>query len=90
MTKKEVLDLYFLAARHNLVEIAAFIDRVERTNGSDDFRIVAFRNALNELTKEEPGCAKRVLLSFSDLTPEPIEKSDSKSAIGAFNPSQSK
>jgi hypothetical protein len=53
MTKKEVLDLYFLAARHNLVEIAAFIDRVERTNGSDDFRIVAFRNALNELTKED-------------------------------------
>lgn len=90
MTKKEVLDLYFLAARHNLIEIAAFIDRVERANGSEDFRMAAFRKALNELTRGEPECAKRSLLSFSDLTSEPIEKSDSKSAIGAFNPSQSK
>jgi hypothetical protein len=34
MTKQQVLDLYFLDARHNLIELAAFLDRVERAAGS--------------------------------------------------------
>ena len=30
MTRQQVLDLYFLDARHKLVELAAFLDRVEQ------------------------------------------------------------
>jgi hypothetical protein len=33
MTRQQVLDLYFLDARHKLIEIAAFLDRVERATG---------------------------------------------------------
>ena len=33
MTRQQVLDLYFLDARHKLIEIAAFIDRVNRADG---------------------------------------------------------
>ena len=29
MTKQQVLDLYFLDARHKLIDVAAFLDRVE-------------------------------------------------------------
>ena len=28
MTRQQVLDLYFLDARHKLIEVAAFLDRV--------------------------------------------------------------
>lgn len=90
MTKKQVLDLYFLSARHQLIEIAAFIDRVERAEGDEDFRMDAFRKALSELVKESPERAKRLLILFSDPTSEPIEKSDSKSALGAWKPGGAK
>ena len=33
MTQQQVLDLYFLDARHKLIEVAAFLDRVERAVG---------------------------------------------------------
>ena len=84
MTKQQVLDLYFLNARHKLIELAAFLDRVQRANGKEDFRLKAFRNALVKLTKSEKQKAKNVLLAFSDLTTEPIAKTEGKGAVGAF------
>jgi hypothetical protein len=45
MTRQQILDLYFLDARHKLIELAAFLDRVERADGKDDFRIKSFREA---------------------------------------------
>ncbi|MGC8742390.1 MAG: hypothetical protein ACP5T0_00740 [Verrucomicrobiia bacterium] len=88
MNKKEILDLYFLSARHQLIEIAAFLDRVDRANGEGDYRIAAFNKALEELAKDKPERAKRLLELFSDPTSEPIERSDSKSASGAYNPAR--
>jgi hypothetical protein len=84
MTKQEVLDLYFLDARHKLIEIAAFLDRVGRAQGGADFRLEAFRSALGELTRTEAGLANRVLLVFSDPTSEPIPAATTKSACGAW------
>jgi len=84
MTKQEILDLYFLDARHKLIEIAAFLDRVERAKGSADCRLEAFRIALGELTGTEVGLANRVLLVFSDPTSEPIPVATTKSACGAW------
>ena len=49
MTKQQVLDLYFLDARHKLIEVAAFLDRVDSAAGRDDFRLKAFFAALGEL-----------------------------------------
>ena len=83
MTRQQVLDLYFLDARHKLIEIAAFLDRVERAKGKDDFRLKAFRAALGELNGGKKFKAKRVLLAFSDPTIKPIPAATTKAACGA-------
>ena len=85
MTKQQVFDLYFLDARHKLIEVAAFLDRVERAAGKDDFRLKAFRSALAELTSNKTEKAKNVLLAFSDPTTAPIAKATSKGAAGAYS-----
>jgi len=84
MTKQQVLDLCFLDARHRLVELAAFLDRVERADGQDDFRLKVFHAALGELTGKKMEKAKNVLLVFSDPTTRPIAKATTKGAVGAF------
>ena len=85
MTRQQVLDLYFLDARHKLIEIAAFLDRVERAKGKDDFRLESFRAALAKLEGKKKNKAKGVLLTFSDPTTKPIAKATSKGACGAHN-----
>jgi len=84
MTRQQVLDLYFLDARHKLIEIAAFMDRVERAKGEEDFRMKNFRAALNELAQGQTKRAEKVLLSFSDPTSEPVAKASGKGACGAW------
>jgi hypothetical protein len=84
MTRRQILDLYFLDARHKLIELAAFLDRVERASGKDDFRLKAFHAALGELTGRKKGKAKSVLLAFSDPTTQPIARAAGKGACGAY------
>lgn len=84
MTRQQVLDLYFLDARHKLVEIAAFLDRVERAGGKDDFRLQRFRAALAKLDGKKKNKAKDVLLAFSDPTTKPVAKAEGKGACGAY------
>ena len=84
MTKQQTLDLYFMDARSKLIDLAAFVDRVERATGKEDFRMKAFREALGELGKTSGEKAKGVLLAFSDPTTEPIAKAAGKGAVGAW------
>lgn len=83
MTRQEVLDLYFMDARCKLIDIAAFLDRVDRGSGPDDFRISEFRKALQVLNSPA-GRAEKVLLSFSDPTTDPIPAATTKAACGAY------
>jgi hypothetical protein len=83
MTRQQVLDLYFLDARHKLIEIAAFLDRMERAGGKEDFRFKAFKTAIGELGTAKKQKAKNVLLTFSDLSTKSIEKATTKAACGA-------
>jgi len=83
MTRQQVLDLYFVDARHKLIDLAAFLDRVERAAGPDDFRLKAFRRAIRELGGKSSR-AKKVLLAFSDPTTQPIAKAQGKGATGAW------
>ena len=85
MTRQNILDLYFMDARSKLIDIAAFLDRVDRGEGEPDFRLVAFRKALEELQRNEPQRARGVLMSLSDPTTEPIAKAPGKGAIGAWS-----
>ena len=78
-----MLDLYFVDARARLIDIAAFLDRLERAEGSEDFRAEAFRRALKELDKPGADRARRVLMALSDPTQEPVAKSPGKGACGA-------
>jgi hypothetical protein len=84
MTRQQILDLYFMDARARLIDIAAFLDRVDRSPGEDDFRIKAFRQAMKELGNKKPQRAKQVLLSFSDPTTKPLAKATVKGATGAW------
>ena len=84
MTRQQVLDLYFMDARFRLIELAAFLDRVDRAEGQADFRLDAFRKALRELDRNKPERANEVLLAFSDPTTRPIDKAPGKGAIGAW------
>jgi hypothetical protein len=84
MTRQQLLDLYFMDARSKLIDLAAFLDRVDRGEGDADFRFEAFKHALGELAKGEPQRAKNVLLALSDTTTEPIERSPGKGAVGAW------
>jgi hypothetical protein len=84
MTRQQTLDLYFMDARHKLIDLAAFMDRVEHADGREDFRMAAFREALGELGRGKTDRAKRVLLSFSDPTTKPVAKAPGKGAVGAW------
>ena len=84
MTRQQILDLYFMEARAKVIDLAAFMDRVERANGEEDFRMKAFREALKELEKGNSDRAKRVLLSLSEPTKEPIIAATTKAASGAW------
>jgi hypothetical protein len=84
MTRQQLLDLYFLEARAKLIDIAAFLDRVQRGEGNADFRFDEFLKALDELDPASRDNAKRVLLALSDPTSEPIAKAPGKGAVGAW------
>lgn len=84
MTRDEALNLYFLDARAKLIDLAAFLDRVERSPGDDDFRIRAFRAALRHLSASDSERAKAVLTTLSDPTMEPLATATIKGATGAW------
>jgi len=84
MTRSQVLDLYFMDARSKLIDLAAFLDRMERAEGKEDFRMKAFREALAELGKNNRDKARQVLLAFSDPTDKAIAKAEGKGAVGAW------
>ena len=83
MTREQLLDLYFIEARAKLIDLAAFLDRAQRAEDGEDFRLAAFRKALGELQNSEPSRARRVLLALSDLTTEPVPAASGKGACGA-------
>lgn len=90
-TGKEVVDHGFLAARAKALEIAAFLDRLDRSRdpetGLNDFRVAALQTALRELTSDDPGRAERLQLLFSDRSSEPADTAKGLSpAVGAARP----
>ncbi len=85
-SKKELLDLQFIDARHKLIDIAAFLDRIDRHAGEDDYRFTAMKNALPILLTERPDRARALLESFSDHTTEITESAPFQGAFGAALP----
>ena len=84
----DLVELGFMDARIKLIDVAAFLDRVQRHGQEDDYRLRALREALGELSSEEPGRARRILESLSDPSEEPIPAATMQGAFGAFNPGE--
>jgi len=84
MERSRITDLYFAEARSKLIDLAAFLDRIERSEGTDDFRLKSLRAALDELRAPGPKKARRILLLLSDPTAEPVPEAGGKSASGAW------
>jgi hypothetical protein len=88
MSRRAVVDAYFMEHRGKLIDIAAFLDRVDRAapgsaDASDDFRLAALRAALMILSDGRPERARRVLELLSDRSVEPVAAAGTKGAAGA-------
>ena len=84
----DIVDRYFLEHRAKLVDLAAFLDRLDRTcdySGTEnDYRISTILKALNILSDGRTNRAGRILEIFSDKTTElPQSANGAKSATGA-------
>ena len=82
-SKKELLDLQFIEARHKLLDLAAFLDRIDRHLGADDYRFEAMKQALPLLLEARPDRAKAILEALSDPSTEPIPQASFQGAFGA-------
>ena len=80
------MDHGFIPTRAKLIEVAAFLDRVERYKAADDFRCAALREAAALLVDGRADRARRILEKLSDPTTEPDGASTGKAAIGAWQP----
>ncbi|HWG85482.1 MAG TPA: hypothetical protein VNT60_08390 [Deinococcales bacterium] len=85
LTSGQLVDEYFVEHRTKLLDVAAFLDRLDRAGGSPDFRVQSLRDAVRFLQEEQPGRVARMLEHFSDPTAVPMEALDQKGAFGAFD-----
>ena len=91
MNRTQVVDAYFMEHRARILDLAAFLDRVDRAGpGADDFRMQAFRAAVSILGDGKPERARRVLELLSDPGTEPIARAGMKGATGANDPKAGK
>jgi hypothetical protein len=84
---RELVDEYFIENRTKLLEIAAFLDRLDRADpsyASRDFRMKAFAEALAGLgrTGSRVDYIQQLL---SDPREVPLDALDRKSALGAYD-----
>lgn len=88
-SKQDILDLYFMDARYKLIDIAAFLDRVDRHEGEADFRHDGFHHALEAmLNPSDRPRAQAVLEALSDHSEEPAAKATEQGAAGAVDGSK--
>ena len=84
MTSEEIVDRYFLEHRAKVLDIAAFLDRIDRSGSKEkDFRIIALLKCIDELQSGDENRTKRILELLSDHSIEPIDVANTKGASGA-------
>ena len=88
LSAQQIVDEYFIENRTRLLEIAAFMDRLDRADiqhAARDFRMRVLAEAVDALAG--PGDRlTRIQMLLSDPTIEPLARLDRKSALGAFDP----
>ena len=73
-----------MEARAKLLDLAAFLDRLERASGADDHRVRGLRAALPILLEKNPARVAKILNMWSDPTTMPVDTADTKSATGVW------
>jgi hypothetical protein len=90
LSPKELVDEYFIENRTRILEIAAFLDRLDRVDAgyaARDFRMKAFAEALGALGAVA-GTGRRldrIQTILSDPRTTPLDALDRKSAVGAYD-----
>lgn len=89
MNASEILELYFIENRARLLDIASFLDRIDRYPGAEaarqDFRYRALTEAIRLLASDSPGRTAAIQHSFSDPTSEPLASALGLKAVGAWD-----
>jgi hypothetical protein len=87
LTQRELIEQYFVEHRTMVLDIAAFLDRLDRAHArdaDDDFRLVAMRRALQVLCSDSPSRIHEIQMILSDPRSELLPELDRKSAFGAY------
>ena len=89
LSQRELIAEYFMEHRVQVLELAAFLDRLDRArelDAADDFRLRSIREALAVLSGGDGSRVERVQMIFSDPRSELLDELDTKSAKGAYDP----
>lgn len=89
MNASEILELYFIENRARLLDIASFLDRIDRYEGAaeakDDYRYRALQQAISLLTGEAGDRTAAIQQVFSDLTSDLLASAIGLKAFGAWD-----
>ena len=87
MTHKETVDRYFLEHSAKLLDIAAFLDRLDRSESiEEDYRVNSLLKCIHVLLEKNGERTAQILNVLSDHTTEPIDKAHEQGASGAPKP----
>jgi hypothetical protein len=86
LTQREIIDTYFMENRSRILDVAAFLDRLERArakDAEDDFRYRALREAMQALVGDSATRTKDIQMILSDPKTDLLDERDQQSADGA-------
>jgi hypothetical protein len=89
LSATELVTEYFIENRNRLLEIAAFLDRIDRADpavAAQDFRMQVFAEAVAALSTASPDRLRTIQMLLSDPRTEPLPALDRKGAVGAYDP----
>ena len=88
LSGEEIMDTYFLENRARVLELAAFLDRIDRSRDSlkarQDYRYLSLARALEVLAGPQRRKTALIQMLFSDPSAEPISSARGLKATGAW------
>lgn len=90
LSPTQLVDEYFIESRNRIIEVAAFLDRLDRADPAvarEDYRVQALCDAIGILGGRSATRVQDIQLLLSDPTTEPLPALDRKGAVGAWRPS---
>jgi hypothetical protein len=91
LTGQDIIDEYFIETRNRIIEVAAFLDRLDRTDptvAARDFRVRALAEAIRVLASSSQTRVHDIQMLMSDPRTEPLPALDRKGAVGAYDRGQ--